>query len=70
MRWWFRLTFDEKRSLPIIAAEGQTRGHARGLDPGQSAELIQQLLIERDLLLFLRILPFGQVEPEAQNLFG
>jgi len=66
----FRLTFDEKRGLPIVAAEGQTRGHTRGLDPGQSAELIQQLLVERDLLLFLRVFPFGQVEPETQDPFG
>src|SRR5437016_14209736 len=68
--WRFRLTFDHERSLPVIAAERQTRRNAHRLRTGQGAESLQQIPVKIDLRLFLSIFLFRQIEAKAQHSFA
>ena len=47
--WRLRLTLDDKRRLPVIAAERQTRRNAHRLRTGQGAESLQQIPVKTDL---------------------
>ena len=69
VRWGLRPTLDDEGRLPVISAQGQTRGDTDRLDARQYAKPLDQTLVETDLRIFGFIFLFRQIEAETQDAF-